>query len=737
MPLKFWDEPFLTATYLINRIPSKVIQYHTPLDRIYQVQPNYSFLCTFGCTCWPNLGPYNQRKLEFISKECTFLGYSNIHKGFKCLDISTGRVYISQDVTFDENIFPFSQLHPNAGTKLHSEILLLPSSLIPRELLHKGVSSLDNPGANIPNPDKQNSGDVSGVQVAFTNGTQSEADLVPVLITPSTCPRLEADSIPCGLTHGLVVPDPATPQSLDTAPKVDLTATTSSLLLGTTPGVDVAPNMLQGSSTPHTSVGSSQDVAARGTNTNTDQQQVPAPSDQLQASSSALVNQRPHTRLQGGIRKPRKYTDDTIRYGMLASSSEPTSSIKALKDVNWKKAMDAEFDALVKNKTWHLVQPQKGVNVIDYKWVYKIKRKADGNLDRYKARLVAKGFKEQYVIDYEETFSPVVKSATLRVILSLAVSKGWVMRQLDVQNAFLHLEEEVYMRQPPGFEDISRLNYICKLDKALYGLKQAPRAWYARLSAKLLQLGFKISKADNSLFFLQNSEVTMFVLVYVDDIIVTGSKPLVVTSLLEKLHDNFALKALGGLHYFLGIEVSKARDGIVLSQHKYAGDLLKRAGMGACKPASTPLATGGKLAAHRGNLLELNDALQYRILVGALQHLTLTRPDKTFAMNRVCQFLHAPTNEHWSAVKRILRYLKGCTKLGLKIAKNNSTLVSAFSNVDWAGCLNDRRSIGGYAVFLGTNLVLWSARKQPTISRSSTEVEYKASVNATAEVIWI
>jgi hypothetical protein len=329
-----------------------------------------------------------------------------------------------------------------------------------------------------------------------------------------------------------------------------------------------------------------------------------------------------------------------------------------------------------------------------------------------------------------------VKSATLRVILSLAVSKGWVMRQLDVQNAFLHLEEEVYMRQPLGFEDISRLNYICKLDKTLYGLKQAPRAWYARLSAKLLQLGFKISKADNSLFFLQNSEVAMFVLIYVDDIIVTSSKPLVVTSLLEKLHDDFALKDLGDLLYFLGIEVSKARDGIVLSQHKYAGDLLKRAGMGACKLASTPLATGGKLAAHR-NLLELNDALQYRSLVGELQYLTLTRPDKAFPVNKVCQFLHASTNEHWSAVKRILRYLKGCTKLGLKIAKNNSTLVSAFSDVDWASCLNDRRSIGGYVVFLGTNLVSWSARKQPTISRSSTEAEYKAAVNATAKVIWI
>jgi histone deacetylase 1/2 len=146
--------------------------------------------------------------------------------------------------------------------------------------------------------------------------------------------------------------------------------------------------------------------------------------------------------------------------------------------------MDVEFEALIKNKTWHLVPPPRGRNIIDSKWVWKIKRKADGTVDRYKGRLVAKGYTQRYGIDYEDTFSPVVKAATIRLILSIAVSKGWSLRQLDVQNAFLHgvLEEEVYMRQPPGYEDKSKPGYVCKLDKALYGLKQAPRAWYSRLS---------------------------------------------------------------------------------------------------------------------------------------------------------------------------------------------------------------------------------------------------------------
>jgi hypothetical protein len=178
---------------------------------------------------------------------------------------------------------------------------------------------------------------------------------------------------------------------------------------------------------------------------------------------------------------------------------------------------------LIKNGTWHLVPATHGQNVIDCKWVYKVKRKADGTIDRYKARLVAKGFKQRYGIDYEDTFSPVVKAATICVVLSLAVSRGWHLRQLDVKNAFLHdlLQEEVYMRQPPRYE--TQLGHVCKLDKALYGLKQAPRAWYFRLSSKLQSLCFRASKADTSLFFYNKGRVTIFMLIYVDDIIVASS----------------------------------------------------------------------------------------------------------------------------------------------------------------------------------------------------------------------
>jgi histone deacetylase 1/2 len=226
-------------------------------------------------------------------------------------------------------------------------------------------------------------------------------------------------------------------------------------------------------------------------------------------------------------------------------------------------------------------------------------------------------------------------------------------------------------------------------------------------------------------------------LIYVDDIVVARSSEKAVGALLHDVGMDFALKDLGALHYFLGIEVKKVHDGIILSQEKYANELLSRVNMKICKAVDTPLSVSEKLSLTEGEALSSDDSTRYRSIVGALQYITLTRPDIAFSVNKVCQFLHAPTTVHWTAVKRILRYLKGTLSLGLRLSKSGSTMVSAFSDADWAGCLDDRRSTGGFAVFFGSNLVSWSARKQATVSRSSTEAEYKALADATAEVIWL
>lgn len=329
----------------------------------------------------------------------------------------------------------------------------------------------------------------------------------------------------------------------------------------------------------------------------------------------------------------------------------------------WQQAMAEEFGALVKQGTWTLVPPPSHGNVIGCQWIYKIKHNSDGSVARYKARLVANGIQQSEGMDYNETFSPVIKQPTIRVVLSLAVHHHWKLKQLDVSNAFLHglLEEEVVMRQPRGYRDSAHFNFVCKLQKALYGLKQAPRAWFGMFSGCLLQLGFIPSSTDSSLFILKNGTDITLVLVYVDDIVMTGSNDAYITELISLLSTKFVLKDLGVLHYFLCLEVHYQGDVLFLSQSKYATDLLTKAGMLECKPNSSP--SSSKPAVLEPDL-PFTDHAWFRSVVGSLQYLILTHPEISFVVNLACQHMHNPHQSHFMAVKRILRYVKGALHPG-------------------------------------------------------------------------
>ena len=232
--------------------------------------------------------------------------------------------------------------------------------------------------------------------------------------------------------------------------------------------------------------------------------------------------------------------------------------------------MVAEHQALIHNNMWSLVPRPPRANVVTGKWIFKHKFHADGSLAHYKARWVVRGYSQRPGIDYDETFSPVVKPATIRLVLTLAISSSWPIRQLDVKNAFLNgnLDEDVYCQQPPGFVDASRPDYVCHLHKSLYGLKQAPRAWYQRFASYLATLGFAASVTDTSLFVLRSGDAMAYLLLYVDDIIVTASSMSFLQSLLTRLHSEFAMTDLGDLHFFLGIAVQRSADGLFLSQRQ-------------------------------------------------------------------------------------------------------------------------------------------------------------------------
>src|ERR1051325_7571896 len=240
---------------------------------------------------------------------------------------------------------------------------------------------------------------------------------------------------------------------------------------------------------------------------------------------------------------------------------------------------------------WTLTTLPSHRKAIGCKWVFKVKENSDGSLKKYKARLVAKGFGQQYGFDYHENFSPVIKPTTIEVLLTLALTYQWDVQQIDVNNAFLNgsLEEEVYMSQPPGFESANK-SLVCKLNRALYGLKQAPRSWYEKLHKTLFQFGFVASKCDHSLFMYNHQGVTLYVLVYVDDILVTGSSAPLIHKVISKLHSEFALKKLGRPEYFLGLEVKYQHNGtLVLTQTKYIRDLLSRVNMEEANGVAVPM----------------------------------------------------------------------------------------------------------------------------------------------------
>ena len=307
---------------------------------------------------------------------------------------------------------------------------------------------------------------------------------------------------------------------------------------------------------------------------------------------------------------------------------------------------------------------------------------------------------------------------------------------MDIKNAFLHgnLEEEVFMKLPPGHPQASDPTLACRLHKSLYGLKQSSRAWHAQLSVVLEELDFKRSNADSSLFVHLGPKETLVVLIYVDDLIISGNNSEAISRLKATLQHHFPITDLGRLKYFLGIEMAASHKGLFLNQRKYVLDVLKDAETMDAKPAPTPLDSKLQLAKNSEPLQSIN---HYQHLVGKLIYLTITRPDIAYAVSLVSQFMHAPIILHLSIVKRILRYLKGSIGRGIVMAKNGHTQITGYSDSDWVGNAIDRKSTTGYCMFVGGNLVSWRSKKQHVIARSSAEAEYRAMASAACELIWL
>lgn len=404
----------------------------------------------------------------------------------------------------------------------------------------------------------------------------------------------------------------------------------------------------------------------------------------------------------------------------------------------WKQAMDEEMASLRANNTWTLEPAPAGVKPIPCKWVFKVKRDADGNIERYKARLVAKGFKQKAGIDFDEVYAPVSKHASLRALLSVVADEDLELHQLDVKTAFLNgvLEEEIYMEQPEGYQEQGP-RVACRLQRALYGLRQAPRAWHTRLKQELEAMGFQASEADPGLWVLRGKESTVYLLVYVDDLLIASRDLGAVQAVKDMLMSIFDARDLGEARVFLGMEIVRDRvqGTIHLSQRKLAEELVSKHGLGGAKPASVPLSPSVKLSKHEGQPLDTN-RYPYSELVGSLLYLSVcTRPDIAQAVGALARYMSAPLKPHWDAAKQVVRYLLGTVGQGITFGTGKG--LQGYCDADYAGDVDTRRSTTGFVFVLNGGAVCWSSRLQPTVAASTTEAEYMAAAHAVKEALWL
>ena len=425
---------------------------------------------------------------------------------------------------------------------------------------------------------------------------------------------------------------------------------------------------------------------------------------------------------------------------------EPRSYIEAMRSPQmekWQEAMIEEYGSLLTNDTWTLVRRTNDMHVISTKWVYVIKYDEHSVPVRYKARLVARGFHQKLGIDFKDTYAPVVRFTTIRVMLKIAVEWSMKIHQMDVSTAFLYgdIDRDVYIEQPEGFVEMTR-DYVCKLNKAIYGLKQSPHLWNKKINESLLAYGFERSKHDECLYVLRKSDEMMFVTVFVDDLIICASTMKMMNEFKEYLCSQFSMKDLGELNYCLGIKIDQGEGFVRWSQRHYLESLLEKFNMADCKPREVPMLVKANLGNGNCPVTDLEKEkmkkFPYRQAIGSLMYaMTTMRPDLAFAVGFCSRYLQNPGMAHWNAVKQILRYVKYTLDDGLLFRKESDLKLRSFCDSDFSGDPDTCRSTTGYVFFLGSTPVSWRSRKQQSVSLSSAEAEYMAATEAAKESLWL
>ncbi len=728
MELRFWAEAVAYACDISNVGPTKSVSKKTPLEALNGEKPSVGRFRVFGCRALALDQVGSNGKFAPRTKEMVYLGPGRDLGGYKLYNPVSKRVVYNRNVHFFETMAP---VRPNVSNVDYGNPFLVPASIIDDVVLpaEGGVAPLEMPVVE----------ELAGTSDAMVPLQRPSLPAPPPLpIAPATKTGWKTtDKINEFIRASSHEPDPGMRRSQRVVARGKYSDSEWALITRTgqlPASTPVAESGLMPASIPVADVPpasgpapSSMDVV--GTHCPEDtcgcKPTIPLPVEPCSQVLVSVGSTHLHEPLSAKIVEP-------TTYGQAIASPHGSK---------WKEAMETELKALHEQNTWDLVELPNNRKPISTKWVYKVKYTGTGIVERLKARLVARGFLQKKGVDYEQTYAPVAKMTSMRVLLAIAAWEGFEVEQLDVNSAYLHglMDTEVFLTQPPGYKDKDNPNLVCRLNKSLYGLKQAGRIWNDAAHQAMIDLGFQRTSADYCVYIRRTAEGTCIVGLHVDDFVVIGSKA-AIQVFLREFGDKFSIKELGSAKFVVGLQISQQGGEITLSQSTYVkGVVADLLGEEAYRSANTPISKYDVTQIVGGT--EINppvDVTEYKRIIGKIMYASVgTRVDVAYALGFLGRYSANPNELHMKAAKALLRYLRTFPNVSISYKKGSGTCkFHAYVDSDW-GNSEDRKSTFGYLIKVGDAPISWQSKKQQTVATSSTEAEYMAMKETAKEIIWL
>lgn len=768
LPDDLWEEAIQTAVYLRNRITNKRTRDRTPFELFFGRAPVYSHLVEFGRECQVLNHKYPQSKFSSRTLNAYAVGYGERINTYRCFVPERKCVICTSDVMFVGH----------KTNEMRTQQIAVPiNTLVVPSGGQNGVSCAhenngDRAAVQSETCEKQNGDDQIQAQVLQLNGRHelraeqrdqrredaAQADRVTINLPNEDAERnndkvhLDFPELPrtngeCSLRQTPLVHWTNT-EVLNRTFDISRAANSPVIALNETGGpARGSTGVIRGQALARTPV-LAQPMSFRRPTNNVVPSAPPAvaaPEVPIRRESLSVTDRLAPSFCGWSLSKDRaRRSIKPPARNLMASSvmqmmQEPKSYSEALEGPNakkWMEAVENELLAHYTNETWTLVKKTGREKEISCRWVFKIKQNPDGSIDRFKARLVARGFTQREGEDFNEIFSPVVRMDSVRLLFSVCAQFNLKYRQFDITTAFLYgeISEELYMKPPEGLEVED--GFTCKLNKSLYGLRQAPRCWNEKFSKMLKEFNMNPTQSDPCVYV--SNDKRLYLALYVDDGLIFSEDEREINRLLNYLQANFQIKTIDS-NCFIGVEIDKLADGsLKLHQKGYILKMLEMYKMNDCKPVKTPLETGHDL--NQPLVLDgpiIND-VPYAAAIGSLLYCAVaTRPDLAYALSVLSKFTDSPRKEHWKAVKRVFRYLKGTSGVGLIYKAVKEPRLICYSDADWAGDHETRRSTTGLITSLATGPITFKSQKQKAVAISTTEAELMASTPAVVDMIWI